>query len=172
MVTLVNYDAHVHADALQALWTAHYEAGAGPLKDAVGFEEDIPAEVARDVAHADRFRAPDGRLLLAVDGDEVLGCGAMRLLEPGVAEIKRMFLYPEARGKGIGRALLDELLATARRMGCHEARLDTGWYMTDAHRLYQAAGFEVCAPYPGSEVPPELTGRWTYMRLELTPVSS
>ncbi|MDQ2683536.1 MAG: GNAT family N-acetyltransferase, partial [Chloroflexota bacterium] len=89
-------------------------------------------------------------------------------LASDVAEIKRMYLRPEGRGKGIGRALLTELLATARRMGCREARLDTGWFMSDAHRLYQAAGFVACDPYQGSEVPPDFNVRWTYMNLDLT----
>jgi GNAT superfamily N-acetyltransferase len=79
-----------------------------------------------------------------------------------------MYLHPEARGKGIGRGLLAELLATARRMGCGEARLDTGWFMGDAHRLYRAAGFVECEPYPGSEVPPDFDARWKYMKLDLT----
>jgi GNAT superfamily N-acetyltransferase len=134
----------------------------------VGFEEDVPVVVAADLAAVGQFQPLHGRLLLAVDGDETLGCGAVRVIGPGVAEIKRMYLRPEARGRGIGRLLLQELLATARGFGCHEARLDTGWFMTDAHRLYRAAGFEDCAPYVGSEVPADFDPRWKYMRLDLT----
>jgi GNAT superfamily N-acetyltransferase len=123
------------------------------------------------LAGVGQFRPPDGRLLLAVDGGEAVGCGAVRVIAPGVAEVKRMYLRPAARGRGIGRALLQELLATARSLGCREARLDTGWFMTDAHRLYRAAGFTECAPYDGSEVPADFDPRWKYMRLELAPES-
>jgi hypothetical protein len=71
-------------------------------------------------------------------------------------------LRRKARGQGTGRSLLQELLATARRFGCREARLNTGWFMTDAHRLYCAAGFEECAPDAESEVPAYFDPRWKY----------
>ena len=93
----------------------------------------------------------------------------MRLIGPGVAEIKRMYLQPNARGRGLGRMLLDGLLHEARALGCHEARLDSGWFMTDAHRLYEAAGFTECEPYQESEVPEDFDARWKYMRLGLKP---
>ncbi|HYP60810.1 MAG TPA: hypothetical protein VEQ36_10335, partial [Thermomicrobiales bacterium] len=59
-------------------------------------------------------------------------------------------------------------LDSARDMGCHEARLDSGWFMTDAHRLYRAAGFTECEPYPESEIPPNFDSRWVSMRRALT----
>ena len=167
MVAFIDYDA-AHGEALRALWTAYLEEAAAPLRE-VGFEEDIPTAVAADLANLGQFRPPDGRLLLADAEGEAVGCGAVRMIAPSIAEIKRMYLRPEARGRGIGRALLEELLATARGFGCREARLDTGWFMTDAHRLYRAAGFEDCAPYAGSEVPADFDPRWKYMRLDLNP---
>ena len=165
MATLVDYAA-AHEAALRALWTAYLADGAIPLRE-VGYEMDVPAVVAADLAAIGQFRPPAGRLLLAVDAGEAVGCGAVRVIAPGVAEVKRMYLRPEARGRGLGRTLLQELLATARRSGCHEARLDSGWFMTDAHRLYRSAGFEECAPYDGSEVSGDFDPRWTYRRLDL-----
>jgi GNAT superfamily N-acetyltransferase len=166
-VALIDYDGDVHNETLRTLWTEYLEEAAVPLKE-IGYEEDVPAIVAEDLATTGQFRPPEGRLILAIDGDEAFGAGAMRVIGPGVAEIKRMYFRPAARGRGIGRALLHELLATARGFGCHEVRLDTGWFMTDAHRLYRAAGFEECEPYAGSEVPADFDPRWIYMRLALT----
>ena len=77
------------------------------------------------------------------------------MIRPGVAEIKRMYLKPDARGRNIGRMMIDGLLDAARDLGCYEARLDSGWFMTDAHRLYRAAGFTECEPYPESEISPD-----------------
>jgi GNAT superfamily N-acetyltransferase len=170
MVALVDYDADAHEAELRALWTAYLEDSAVHLR-AMGVLADVPAYVAADLAGIGQFQPPDGRLLLAIDDRDTLGCGAMRVVAPGVAEVKRMYLRPEARGRGIGRVLLQELLATACCFGCREARLDTGWFMTDAHRLYCAAGFEECAPYAESEVPADFDPRWKYMRLDLTSAS-
>ena len=152
MATLVAYDPARHGDALRALWMAYAEEMAVPLREEAGLAVDPAAGVAR---------------LLAFGGT-VLGCGAVRQIAPGVAEVKRMYLCPAARGRSPGRAILGELLATARGFGCRDTRLDSAWFMTDAQRLYRAAGFEECAPYPESEAPPALAARWTYMRLDLT----
>ena len=168
MATLVDYDPAQHEDALRALWLAYVEEMAVPLREGAGRAVDPPSVVARLLALVGELRPPAGRLLLAVDGGTVVGSGAMHLVTPGVAEVQRMYLRPAARG--LGRALLEELLATARGVGCREARLDTGWFMTDAQRLYRAAGFEECAPY--FEAPPELAARWTYMKLDLMPAST
>lgn len=167
MVALVDYDPDAHEAALRALWTAFLEEGAVHLGEK-GMLADVPAFVAADLGGVGQFQPPDGRLLLAIDHGETVGCGAVRVVAPSAAEIKRMYLRPEARGRGIGRELLQELLSTARHLGCREARLDTGWFMTDAHRLYHAAGFEECAPYAERQVPADFDPRWKYMRLDLT----
>ena len=166
MAQLVDYDPNQHLDDLRRLLTAYLEEGSISLKEA-GLEEDVPAVVADDLAHPERFRPPAGRMLLVVDDGAVLGCGALRTIGPGVAEIKRMYLSPETRGRGFGRMLLDALVAEARGQGCHEVRLDTGWFMTDAQRLYRAAGFTECEPYAESEIPADFDARWKYMRRDL-----
>jgi GNAT superfamily N-acetyltransferase len=168
MATLVDYDPARHADALRELWTAYVAEVAVSLREEAGLAVDPPAVAARLLALNDGLRPPTGRLLLAVDGDAVVGSGAVRVIAPGVAEVERMYLRPAARGRGLGRAILAELLATARGLGCREVRLDTGWFMTDAHRLYRAAGFVECAPFPDFEARPELAARWVYMTLDLT----
>jgi GNAT superfamily N-acetyltransferase len=165
IVALVDYDPS-HEEVLRPLWTVYLEDSVVHLRE-LGVLADVPAYVAADLAGAGHFQPPHGRLLLTVDNGETLGRGAARG-RPGVAEVKRMYLRPEAHGRGIGRVLPQELLATTRRFGCREARLDTGWFMTDAHRLYHAAGFEECAPYAESEVPADFDSRWKYMRLDLT----
>ena len=168
MADLVDYEPTLHEAVLRQLLTEYLEEGAASLRE-IGLEEDIPALVTEDLAHHARFTPPNGRQLLAFDGDVAVGCGAMRLIGPGVAEIKRMYLQPNARGRGLGRMLLDGLLHEARALGCHEARLDSGWFMTDAHRLDEAAGFTECEPYQESEVPEDFDARWKYMRLGLEP---
>ncbi len=84
---------------------------------------------------------PRGRLLIArLDGAPV-GCGAIRALSPGVAEIKRMWVAPGARGFGIGRDLLEALERIARRRRMRLIRLDTHATLAEALRLYRKAGY-------------------------------
>ena len=85
----------------------------------------------------------DGRgafLVAHIDGQPV-GCGAVRRIEPTVAEIKRMYVAPEARGRGVGRQVLLELEAEARRLGATRLVLETGPRQAEALALYRRAGF-------------------------------
>jgi ribosomal protein S18 acetylase RimI-like enzyme len=77
----------------------------------------------------------------------VVGCGAMKTLEPGVAEIKRMWVDPSVRRRGIGRKLLAALEEHALAHGCHTVRLDTAAPLREAIGLYSRAGYTEIAPY-------------------------
>ena len=97
--------------------------------------------------HLNQFAPPAGRLLLVIEDAAVLGCGGLRpMIAPGVAEIKRMYLRPEARGCGLGRQLLEALLAASRQEGYQQVRLDTDGLMPAAVQLYRTAGFVPCDP--------------------------
>jgi GNAT superfamily N-acetyltransferase len=88
-----------------------------------------------------------GAFLVAhVDG-EPLGCGAIRRLADGSAELKRMYVAPAARGRGIGRALLDALTREARALGIVRLVLETGVRQPEAVALYTRAGFVPIAPF-------------------------
>jgi GNAT superfamily N-acetyltransferase len=93
-----------------------------------------------DAAPAE-LEPPAGTLLIAYDGDRPLGCGAVRVIGDRVAEIKRMYVVPTARGRGLGRALLRELERAAVELGCDLARLDTAASFTEAVALYRGAGY-------------------------------
>jgi GNAT superfamily N-acetyltransferase len=70
---------------------------------------------------------------------------------PGTAEIKRMYVQPSHRRAGLGRAMLDELIGTARTTGYERIRLDSPDFMTATHGLYRSRGFVGIDPYPESE---------------------
>ncbi|MEU5879527.1 GNAT family N-acetyltransferase [Spirillospora sp. NPDC047279] len=84
---------------------------------------------------------PRGRLLVVRAGAEVVGVGALKPVDAAVAEIKRMYVRPQARGQGVGRAILERLLADARAIGYEVARLETVVFMREAHALYRSLGF-------------------------------
>ena len=94
------------------------------------------------------YAPPQGRLLLARSGGDLAGCVALHPLEPGVGEMKRLYVRPALRGRGIGKALLNTVLAEARAIGYRRVRLDTiEPLMQDAVRMYRAYGFREIAPY-------------------------
>jgi len=106
-----------------------------------GFEKEL-AEIER------HYAPPDGRLLLAFGGGEAMGCGAFRRLGDGVAEGRRLYLRPAARGQGAGGALILALLDEARALGFRAFRLETlPGKMSAALGLYRQLGFQEIPAY-------------------------
>ncbi len=101
-----------------------------------------------------KYAAPQGRLYLArVDGNAA-GCIALRPLETGVCEMKRLWVRPGYRGHGVGRALCDRLVDDARQIGYRVMRLDTiGATMQKAVGLYRALGFREIPAYYDNPIP-------------------
>lgn len=88
-----------------------------------------------------------GAFLVAYADGHPAGCGAIRRIDPETGEIKRMYVAPEARGQGIGRAVLAAIEAEARRLGARRIVLETGTRQSAALALYESAGFERIPAY-------------------------
>ncbi|MFO1377273.1 MAG: GNAT family N-acetyltransferase [Steroidobacteraceae bacterium] len=95
----------------------------------------------------DALSAPDVSFLAARDAGAAAGCAALRRLSTGRGEIKRMFVRPAFRGRGVGRALLEAVEMVARVRGVSELLLETGVDQPEAIGLYRSSGFEPCGPY-------------------------
>jgi ribosomal protein S18 acetylase RimI-like enzyme len=94
------------------------------------------------------YAAPAGRLLIAEVGRDVVGCVGLRPLEPGVCEMKRLWVAPGFGGRGIGRALAESVVAAARDIGYERMRLDTiPARMPAAQHLYASLGFREIPAY-------------------------
>jgi GNAT superfamily N-acetyltransferase len=94
------------------------------------------------------YAPPAGRLLIARVGSDVVGCVGLRPLEPGVCEMKRLWVEPGFGGHGIGRALAERIVAAAREIGYERMRLDTiPARMPAAQRLYASLGFREIPAY-------------------------
>jgi putative acetyltransferase len=109
------------------------------------------------------YAPPDGRLLLAEYDGQLAGCVALHKWDDGICEMKRLYLRPSFRGKGLGRAIAEKIIADASSIGYQRMRLDTiEPLMKDAVELYRKLGFREIAPYR----PNPIAGAM-YMELQL-----
>jgi GNAT superfamily N-acetyltransferase len=92
-------------------------------------------------AHPDQMTPPRGAFFVVHDESGPVACGGVRVEAPGDGEIKRMYVVPSARGRGIARFLLGELERTALELGCTRVRLDTRSVLNEARALYASAGY-------------------------------
>jgi ribosomal protein S18 acetylase RimI-like enzyme len=93
------------------------------------------------------YTPPQGRLLLARRGEELMGCVAVRRIDDHVCEMKRLYVRALARRTGLGRRLALEIIAEAKSLGYSRMRLDTLPSMDEARTLYQSLGFKIIQPY-------------------------
>jgi GNAT superfamily N-acetyltransferase len=118
---------------------AYLTWGSTRLREEYGVEEP-PADPSQVAATLSTYKRPSAVLLLAEMAGRPVGVGALRQLPDGAAEIKRMYVVPEARSLHIGSRILDHLIASASELGANVIRLDTAGFMADAHRLYRSRG--------------------------------
>jgi len=140
--------------------------GAGPLRFELADPEKPPASELLGAMRAElndayaspsrldnppltaaELRPPGGAYLVGYEGEEPVAGGGLRRLGDGVAEVKRMYVDPAARSRGVAAALLAALESTARSLGYATVRLDTGPKQVHAQRLYRAAGYVDVPPY-------------------------
>jgi putative acetyltransferase len=112
-----------------------------------------------------KYRPPRGQLLLAIADGQPAGCVALREIDRDRCEMKRMFVYPERHGQGIGRALAEAVIADGRRLGYRTMVLDTSIRQAEAQALYRRLGFRDVAPY--YDLPEELRNWLVFMELPL-----
>lgn len=106
-----------------------------------------PAMLPLPLPDADRYRAPDGAFLVAWSEDLPIGCVSLRRLGPKLAEVKRLWVHPHARGQGLGLRLMRAIEARARDLGYTHANLDSNTVLAAAIALYRSDGWTEIAPY-------------------------
>ena len=153
MVEFVSYDPEKHKDQFFELNVEYLtyindqrlkNVGANLLENPRAYVESIFPKFAS-------IKPPEGVVYLLMEEDMVVGMGALRKLEEGIGEVKRMFIQPKHRGKGYGKFMMDRLIDKAREFGYHTLRLDTAYYLAAAVHIYRSAGFKEREKYPGTE---------------------
>jgi GNAT superfamily N-acetyltransferase len=123
-----------------------YEQGLGVSLCFQRFEEEV-------AGLPGAYAPPTGALLIAVADGAPVGCVALRRLGDGACEMKRLFVRPERRGRGVGRALAGAAIEEARRLGYRVMRLDTLQRLNEATALYDSLGFQRIPPYNDAPLP-------------------
>jgi GNAT superfamily N-acetyltransferase len=114
-----------------------------------------------------KYAPPDGRLLIAHFDGQPAGCVAFYKFGDGACEVKRLYTRPAFRGKKVGRALVERLVAEARQSGYKTILLSTVDVLKEAQALYASVGFVKTEPF--FELPPEMLAHEIFMKLDLTP---
>ena len=128
--------------------------------DDAGFEQEL-------ARLPGAYAPPSGRLLLAWADGTAAGCAALRRIDDQSCEMKRMFVSPAARGRGVGRALGTELIRAARGQAYTSMYLDTSIRQAEALSLYRSLGFAEAEPY--YDTPPPLRDWLVFLKLDLQP---
>ncbi|SMX22327.1 GNAT family N-acetyltransferase [Boseongicola aestuarii] len=153
-----------YRDILIAYLTAilpTFEAVSGIKIDAVKMADET-------LANPSYLLPPANRLLVAYDDtDTLVGCGSLRRIRPDAGEMKRMFVAASARGTGLGRAIFEERIAEARRMGLKWLYADTVKGNRPMINLYEKAGFDYIDRYPENANPPEFAPHLVFLRCAL-----
>jgi putative acetyltransferase len=139
MLTIIQAETRDHIEHARQLFT-EYAAELNINLNFQNFDEELkglPGD----------YAPPSGTLLLAMDETRVAGCAALRKLEDGICEMKRLFVRPEYRGAKLGKVLAEAIIQEARKRNYLTLRLDTLPSMAQARRLYASLGFTEIAPY-------------------------
>ena len=145
-LTIVPAESAAQLDAIRELLLEYWENRKLEL-----FVFDFDQELA---GLPGAYAPPDGRLFLAQWENKPAGCVALRKLESGICEMKRLYLSPKFRGKGVGKILAEFIINEARKIGYQKMRLDTiQSNMQEAMALYRQLGFNEIAPYRVNPLP-------------------
>ena len=148
MIRVVDAQGEEGLDHARRLFRSYATEFADSIAEALCFQ-GFEAEIA---GLPGRYAPPSGCLLLAIDGDSPAGCVALRDLGGGTCEMKRLYVAPESRGRGIGRSLVEAVIRKASQVGYRRMILDTLPEMVEAVALYRSFGFVETSPYWGCPV--------------------
>jgi GNAT superfamily N-acetyltransferase len=134
--------------------TLVFQARAFDAPESVDLTEQVQQEYVvrygsrdRTVIEAAEFIPPAGIFVIGWDDGVPVACGGVRIVEPGLGELKRMYVVPPARRRGIARSLLAHLEDQARALGASRLRLETGLNQPEAIALYESAGYVAVPPF-------------------------
>jgi len=167
MVKIITANKDLHATQIHELFWEYLQWANPKVNDEFGVNFEIETMLEADMRHLDKFMPAKGRLLLCYAEERLAGIACLKYLAPSIGEIKRMYVRPGNRNRGLGRALINQLLEEATQIGYERVRLDSAQFMKEAHHLYLTTGFNEIEAYEGSEIPKEFQEHWIFMEMDL-----
>lgn len=156
-----------NTDQLMELVREYLDHEISELRSISNIDLDANELVSNTFKHLNEYLPPEGALHLANDSSgRLVGCVFLKMIRSDACEVKRLYVKPEARGLGLGRQLMESILASATALGARSVLLDTGIYDTAAQALYRKLGFRVIDYYPEGENDSELQAYLVYMQLD------
>jgi len=127
----------------------------------------IRAYAKMSVEQLTSYIPPEGIYYILQMDEKIAGMGALRKINMNIGEVKRMYIRPEYRGKGLGKVLLQQILRKAKEFRFSIIRLETGKFMTTAQYIYHEVGFREIGEYPEIETPLPLQPYWLFMEKQI-----
>ncbi|MCO8244677.1 MULTISPECIES: GNAT family N-acetyltransferase [unclassified Haladaptatus] len=168
-VTIVRTDIDGYEDELRELLLDYFASADEQGRewfDDDDFGADAERLVADDIGRLESTTLTEP-LFLALDDGRIVGSVQLKRLDETTAEVKRLYVKPADRGKGIGRRLVDEVLTEAVSDGFETLRLGVAPFHERAQSLYRDLGFEFTEPYGKSQTPAEIRDDWNFMALSI-----
>ena len=167
-MNIQSWDRIEDRDQLRTLLAEYLDHEVTELHALSGLRLDTGALVEETFEDIEDYLPPRGRILVVRDpGGTLVGCAFLRRIRPDTSEIKRVYVKPSARGLGLGRRLMEQLLAQSARIGATTVLLDTGLYNAAAQALYRKLGFREIAHYREGESDERVKPYLLFMQCDL-----
>lgn len=168
MLKIIQIETDKHKSHIQDVFWEYFNETNLIFSYEFGINLDVNTFFEQYMIQINEFLPPSGRLLLGQYEAKVAGCACLRKIGEDVGEIKRMYVKPEFRRKGIGRSLLEAIINEAIYIGYSRIRLDSAPLAKEAQALYRTLGFQDIEPYlEKTEIPLEYRANWIFMELVL-----
>jgi ribosomal protein S18 acetylase RimI-like enzyme len=168
---IIQVESEEHQQHVRELFRENFSSTRLLIIRDFGIDLNVSTVLEQEMAQLQQFAPPEGRLLLSDYDGQIAGCAGLRKIGKDVGEIKRMYVRPDYRRRGIGRSLVKAILNESYPIGYSTLRLDSAPFAQEAHALYQSLGFQLREPYAESEIPQQYHSQWVFMEMTLSPVS-
>ncbi|ACC81053.1 GNAT family N-acetyltransferase [Nostoc punctiforme] len=168
MLKIIQVEIDEHKSHIHELFWEYFNETKLIASHQFGINLDVNTFFEQYMTQLHEFIPPSGRLLLGQYEAKIAGCACLRKIGEDIGELKRMYVRPEFRKKGIGKALLETIINEASNIGYSKIRLDSAPSAKEAHTLYRVCGFQDIEPYlEKTEIPLEYRAKWVFMELVL-----